>query len=80
MLPSSMIGLLFTTAALASSGFDIAWNSPWPSYCHAGIKRAGADGIIVWGAGKDASTNARCANMAKYLETTLGPKLLLVGK
>lgn len=43
-------------------------------------KSAGADGIIVWGAGKDASTNARCANMAKYLETTLGPKLLLVSK
>ena len=27
-----MIGLLFTTAALASSHFDIAWNGPWPSY------------------------------------------------
>ena len=42
-------------------------------------KAAGADGIIVWGAGKDASTVARCGNMARYFERTLGPKLLAVG-
>jgi hyaluronoglucosaminidase len=42
-------------------------------------KAAGADGIIVWGAGKDASTVARCGNMARYFEKTLGPKLLAVG-
>ena len=38
-------------------------------------KRAGADGIIVWGGGVDASTDARCANLARYFDTTLGPKL-----
>ena len=39
-------------------------------------RTAGADGIIVWGAGKDASTVERCSNMEGYLQSTLGPKLL----
>ena len=38
-------------------------------------KRAGADGIIVWGAGKDASTHRRCRNLSLYWQRTLGPKL-----
>ena len=38
-------------------------------------KQAGADGIIVWGAGVDASTDARCSSMARYFEATLGPTL-----
>ena len=38
-------------------------------------KAAGADGIIVWGGGVDASTEVRCSSMARYLDETLGPKL-----
>jgi len=37
--------------------------------------KAGADGIIVWGGGVDASPSARCSSMAGYFESTLGPKL-----
>ena len=38
-------------------------------------KAAGADGIIVWGGGVDASTEARCSSLAAYFNATLGPKL-----
>ena len=38
-------------------------------------KAAGADGIIVWGAGHDTSTAERCANMVSYFNDTLGPYL-----
>ena len=38
-------------------------------------RKEGADGIIVWGAGKDASTADRCRKMTRYVKGTLGPKL-----
>lgn len=38
-------------------------------------RRAGADGIIVWGAGEDASTAERCRTMTQFVNDTLGPVL-----